>query len=149
MSGGVDFLKPINRYILRDKSTIQNRPHPCDPKSCEESLVSTRWSTALSSKVNLPHAVNFRAVCGASLTTYPPEFGGNQTFVLHRVDGGPPDSYMDSWRDSPYTSLAAGRKRYGRGVEGREDGGAPRLLEMHTAVRKPWYKATQMIETRT
>ena len=32
----------------------------------------TRWSTTLSSKVNLPHAINFRALCGANLVTLHP-----------------------------------------------------------------------------
>ena len=30
---------------------------------------STRWSTTLSSKVNLPHAINFRTKRGANLVT--------------------------------------------------------------------------------
>ena len=30
---------------------------------------STRWSTTLSSKVNLPHAIKFRALCGENLVT--------------------------------------------------------------------------------
>ena len=47
----------------------------------------TRWSTALSSKVNLPHAINFRALIGASLVTLPSKFGGAETFVLLRYAG--------------------------------------------------------------
>ena len=39
--------------------------------------VSTRWSTTLSSKVNLPHAINFRASCGADLVTLHPVVGAN------------------------------------------------------------------------
>jgi len=31
----------------------------------------TRWSTTVSSKVNLYHAINFRALCGANLVTLP------------------------------------------------------------------------------
>ena len=31
-----------------------------------------RWTTALSSKVNLPDAINFRALCGEQLVTLPP-----------------------------------------------------------------------------
>jgi len=30
---------------------------------------SKRWSTTFSSKVNLPHAINFRALCGVNLVT--------------------------------------------------------------------------------
>ena len=42
-------------------------------------------STALSSKVNLQHAIIFRAWCSAKLVTPPPECGGPETLVLHRV----------------------------------------------------------------
>jgi hypothetical protein len=35
---------------------------------------STRWSTNVSSKVSLHHAIDFRAVGGANVVTYPPEF---------------------------------------------------------------------------
>ena len=31
---------------------------------------ATRWSTPVSSKVNLPHPINFRALCGANFVTY-------------------------------------------------------------------------------
>ena len=48
---------------------------------------STRWSTTLSSKVNLPHAINFRALCGAYLVTRPSKFGGNETLIINRVAG--------------------------------------------------------------
>ena len=46
---------------------------------------TTRWSTTLASKVNLPHAINFRALCGANLVTYPADFWRNKTRVAHRV----------------------------------------------------------------
>jgi len=32
---------------------------------------TARWTTALSSKVNLIHAINIRAVCGSNLVTLP------------------------------------------------------------------------------
>jgi len=44
-----------------------------------------RWTATLSSKVNLPEAINFRALCGANLVTYPPVFLGNETVEVHRV----------------------------------------------------------------
>ena len=31
--------------------------------------MSTRWSTTLSLKVNLPHAIDFRAKCGVNFVT--------------------------------------------------------------------------------
>ena len=34
------------------------------------------------------HAINFRALCGANLVTYPAEFRGVETRVLHRVREG-------------------------------------------------------------
>ena len=45
----------------------------------------TRWSTTLSSKVNLPHAIVFGALCGANLVTHPSKFGGKESFDLHLV----------------------------------------------------------------
>ena len=38
--------------------------------------LSTRWSTTLSSKVNLHHAIDLRSLCGASLVTLPPNLQG-------------------------------------------------------------------------
>jgi len=45
----------------------------------------TRWTTTLSSQVNLPHAINFRASCGANLVTSSSQFRANETLVLHRA----------------------------------------------------------------
>ena len=47
---------------------------------------ATRWSTTLSSKITLPYAINFRALCDAKLVTYPSKFGGNETLELHLAD---------------------------------------------------------------
>jgi len=49
-------------------------------------LLPTRWTSTLSSKVNLQHAINFRVSCGANLVTYPTKFWGGETLELHRVD---------------------------------------------------------------
>ena len=38
----------------------------------------TRWSPNLSSKVNVPHVIDFRALCGSNLVTCHPEFVGGQ-----------------------------------------------------------------------
>ena len=46
-----------------------------------------RRSTILSTKVNLPPAMNSRACCGANLVMPTPEFGRLETCVLRRVDG--------------------------------------------------------------
>jgi len=49
-------------------------------------------------KVNLPHAINFRALRGANVVTVPSKFGGTETLEVHRVEwvneGG------GSWRSS-------------------------------------------------
>jgi len=50
-----------------------------------QSLLTTPWSTTLSSKVNLPQAFKFRAFCGASLVKVPSKLRGNETLILHRV----------------------------------------------------------------
>jgi len=36
----------------------------------------------------LPHAINFRTLCGANLVTFPAEFRGNKTRITHRVGRG-------------------------------------------------------------
>jgi len=46
----------------------------------------TRWSTTLSSKVNLPQEIHFRVFCGANLVTYPAKFRGVETRVPHLFD---------------------------------------------------------------
>ena len=47
-----------------------------------------RWGTTLSPKVNLHHAINFRALCGAKLVTLQSKFRPKETRVVHRVGGG-------------------------------------------------------------
>ena len=46
---------------------------------------TTRWSTTLSSKLNLQYSVGFRASCGANLVTPPSNVARNEAFVLIRV----------------------------------------------------------------
>jgi len=46
---------------------------------------AARWSSTLSSKVKLPHAMNFRALCGATLVTLRSTFRANKPLELHRV----------------------------------------------------------------
>ena len=47
---------------------------------------SSRWTTNLSTKVNLPHAIELRASCGANLVTYLADDRGNKPRVRHRVE---------------------------------------------------------------
>ena len=37
-----------------------------------------RWTTTLSSEVNLPHGINFGALCGANMVTFPSESRGTK-----------------------------------------------------------------------
>ena len=46
---------------------------------------STRWSTTLSSKVNLHYAMNFGALWGANLVTQLSKFRNNEPLEVHRV----------------------------------------------------------------
>ena len=46
---------------------------------------TTRRTTTRSSKINLQHALNFRAFCGANFVTYSANFKGNETRVAYRV----------------------------------------------------------------
>jgi hypothetical protein len=50
------------------------------------SLVPTRWSTTLSSKVNWPHEINFRDLCGAVASKSRSDIRANGTLVLHRME---------------------------------------------------------------
>ena len=45
----------------------------------------TRWSTTLSSEVDLHNAIDFRAACGANLVTLRSKIRPNETRVLHRA----------------------------------------------------------------
>ena len=47
-------------------------------------LPATRWSATLSSKVNLPYVIDYRASCGANLVTEHPKLWGQ------RNSRGPP-----------------------------------------------------------
>jgi len=51
-------------------------------------VLSTRWSATLSSKVNLHHAIDFSATCGANWSRYPPKSGVNRTRGLLLVASG-------------------------------------------------------------
>ena len=48
------------------------------PSSPSRTSLSTRWSSSLSSKVNLPHAMNFRSLCGENLVTQHPRIWGQR-----------------------------------------------------------------------
>ena len=47
--------------------------------------IPTRWSATISSKIKLPHTINFRALCDANVVTCSAEFRGAESLVLHRV----------------------------------------------------------------
>ena len=49
-------------------------------------LPLTKWTTTLSSKVNLHRTIKLGASSGGSLVTYHADSGGNETRVTHRVD---------------------------------------------------------------
>ena len=49
---------------------------------------TTRWTTTLSSEVNLPDEIDSRALCGAKLVTLPTKLLGNITFEVHWVVEG-------------------------------------------------------------
>jgi len=69
---------------IRICSAVVGVPHHIRSHACVQPH-PTRWTTTLSSKVNLPHAINFRAVCGANLGTIPTDFGGNETRAAYCV----------------------------------------------------------------
>ena len=70
---------------LQNKIDEQKKNHEADKKGANPSTLyptpselssamssTTRWSTTLSSKVNLPHTIDFGALCGANLVTSTP-----------------------------------------------------------------------------
>ena len=56
---------------------------------CLSSVCATPWSTALSSNVDLPHAIEFKAIRGARLVTNTSKPGWNESRVLPRVNLSP------------------------------------------------------------
>ena len=79
-------------YICRragGKLRQRKRSEECSTSSATTRFtLITGWSTTLLSKVNLPHAINFGAVCGANLVTLLSKYRPNETFVL--ADRPPP-----------------------------------------------------------
>jgi hypothetical protein len=61
------------------------------------------WTMNPSSKVNLPHAIKFGAVCGANLVTSRSKFRTNETHVANRVVAEP--LLAGSSLDSPHSRL--------------------------------------------
>ena len=47
---------------------------------------TTRWTMTRSSKVNLPHAINCRALCGANFVRLRSQFRASETLVLQRAE---------------------------------------------------------------
>ena len=68
---------------------------------------ATRWSTSRSSKVNLPHAINFRALCGTNLVTYRSSLRAEPALAVLPL---PPKSlgFGDSRRRSESPALITG-----------------------------------------
>ena len=57
-------------------------------KSCSRDPRTTRWTTRLSSKVNFPCGINFKAAGGIHLVTLSSRIGGNATIVIRQVVPG-------------------------------------------------------------
>ena len=61
-------------------------PHlPVVPPPTHTVLTSARWTTDLSSTVNLPDAIDVKVVSCANLVTLPTDIQGNEILVVHRV----------------------------------------------------------------
>ena len=70
----------LGRCALRRGRDSTNLKTFSDP-----SPLTTRWSTTLSSKDDLPHTIHSRDLGGGDLVTHPPEFWGIETSELHCV----------------------------------------------------------------
>ena len=82
---------------VQETSAFLSSWHVSHAMSCQNPRATQR-STTLSSQVNLPHAINFRAVCGANLVTLRSKFRAKKNLVLHRVEGGCLESARQSSR---------------------------------------------------
>ena len=82
--------------------------------------LTTRWSTTLSPKVNLPHGINFRALSGANLVTLPPGIKGE------RYDEPHENARMQHGQDRRCNCLYRGHKVYEPQIENCA-AGQPRL----------------------
>jgi len=73
-SGDTTPCGPVSPYSGRDcvKSLRLSPDDPSNASSFNRCTRTARWSSTLSSKVNLHHAINFRALFGANLVTYHP-----------------------------------------------------------------------------
>ena len=60
-------------HFLRGLRSIKKKSKDGRARSGEHGQ-ATWWNSTLSPKVNLHHAINFRALCGANLVTQPSEF---------------------------------------------------------------------------
>ena len=72
---------------------VQTRDHGADVENLENLCLNraARLLVAIktrSPKVNMPHAINFRALRGANLITYPPDFWRNEPFEIQRAGAG-------------------------------------------------------------
>ena len=68
-------------------------------------LTATRWSTTLPSKVNLPHAIDFRALCGTVTSKLTRKSMVNETFELHCA-GGWNAGHAKLWLDAAVLAQA-------------------------------------------
>ena len=87
----------------------------------------TRWSLTLSSKVNLHHAIIFRALCGANLVTSPSKFEGDETLVQGSL------AYKTPPPEDPTEALCLGTYNGRSGVGISYERGTPVL---HRAERR-------------
>ena len=87
---------------------------------CPTTLSPERWTTTLSSKVNLPYTINFRALRSANLVTLRSKFRTNETLEVHHavplplfwVEGGAAHkiislSVSQSWRKASRVSRSS------------------------------------------
>ena len=75
----------------------------------DRSALSTRWSTTLSSKVNLPHAIDFRALCGTVTSKLTRSTKASNSTVWQGAMGAtrskPPTPILLSWPRLPWNEF--------------------------------------------
>jgi hypothetical protein len=95
---------------------------------------STRWSTTLSSTANLPHAIDFRALCGSNLVTFPADFRVVESLERHRA--------VTEWCVSDISHVASGR------IPSQSAGGC-KVTQNRNGLRLPVLKTAAFERTLT
>ena len=139
----VSWFKWLDFLVRRHSSNLND----ISARFSVEIAFPTRWSTTLSSKVDLHHAINVRVLCGASLVTRHPRIWGKKatTLVLHRA-GSAKTFFGFSKVANAWTKYGGNHARFTLSLDLRWrlfrilQSGVARGNQAGTAVERSWNK---------